>query len=167
MRVAILSAGPSLRRTWRGNFRYSATIAVNSALAVVQTDWLASGDDVTLRRLGNRRPLVGLWTMEDHVRCPVAGWENVRRLPLNFLPGWTGLTRPPNWSVQAAVAGAYSLGATSIDIYGHDMAGDEDCTGYVGDVRGEEHRWSRERPDWQSTLEWATAHSLTINHIKE
>lgn len=164
MRVAILSAGPSLRKTWRGNFQYCATIAVNSALAVVKTDWLAAGDDVTLRRLGAHRPLVGGWTMEDVARTPPDGWRGVRLLPWNYLPGWVGLDRPANWSIQAAVAGAYSLGATIIDVYGHDMAGELDVTGSTGDSRGEE-RWQRERPDWAASRLWAANHGLTINEI--
>lgn len=166
MRVAILSAGPSLLRTWSLDLRYASTIAVNSALAVVSADWLAAGDDVTFRRLGAHRPRVGCWTVEDRVRIPVEGWANVRALAWEGMPGWTGLSRKPNWSVQAALAGAYSLGATIVDVYGHDMAGDADVIGYIGDVRGEEHRWSRERPDWQASLTWAADHGLTVNEIK-
>lgn len=166
MRIAILSAGPSLKRTWRGNFQYSYTIAVNSALAWTRTDWLCAGDRDTLIRLGEHRPFVGVWTMADVVETPPPGWERARLIGFNHFQGWKGLARPGTWSIQAAIAGAYEIGSTVVDVYGHDMAGDHDVIGRAGADRSEE-RWERERLDWQASLDWASSHGLTINRIQE
>ncbi len=97
---------------------------------------------------------------------PPLEWKSVRLIPFDAMPGWVGMSRPGNWSIQAAVAGAYSLGATSIDVYGHDMTGTIDAAGYDGDYRTGE-RWGRERLDWAASREWAENHGLTINEIKD
>jgi hypothetical protein len=164
MKVAILSAGPSLKRTWRGNDQYMFTIAVNHALSAERTDWLAAGDAPTLVQLGARRPFIGVWTMRHIAEAGVPGWENVRMIPFNDMPGWVGLSRPANWSIQAALAGAYGLGATSVDVYGHDMAGTLDVSGRDGEDRSAE-RWERERADWQSSCDYMLARGITIRRI--
>jgi hypothetical protein len=165
MKVAILSAGPSLKATWRGNGGYFWTVAVNQALIVERTDWLAAGDRPTLAQLGDRRPFIGVWTMRHVIDEGVPGWEKVRLIPFNDMPGWRGLSRPANWSIQAALAGAYGLGATHIDVYGHDMSGDLDVSGRSGEDRSP-GRWERERADWESSVEWMLAHNVSIRLIK-
>jgi hypothetical protein len=86
-------------------------------------------------------------------------------VPFEDFPGWHGLRRAPNWSIQAALAGAYCYGATAIDVYGHDMEGADDVAGHLGTDRSDE-RWFRERADWNCSVEWLISRNVAVRHIK-
>ena len=160
MRVDIISAGPSARIAQPQGY----VLAVNRAACVVECDAIVAGDFRTLRDIARRRPL---WTMQNEDPLP-DGWPILHRFDL--LPGWTGLPRPCNWSVQGAIAVAAHYPADSIHIWGIDAylknpTDQADCSGYDGaDGRADRNRdrWIRERADLDLSIAWVRAHGAIV-----
>lgn len=154
MKAAIYCPGPSLLRCVPANY-YDVSWAVNTALKIMKTDWLSAGDPCFFRGLlGEHRPLRGVLSMGSVIdKChdfwpTVVHWHRWSSVPL--IGKHKELGRPLNWSLQAALCHAAHLGAKEIDIYGCDLAGVEDATGYGGEERTED-RWQREARDLQFT----------------
>lgn len=164
MRVAVLSAGPSLTRTWRGG-AYDATLAINFALAAADADWLVSGDaSHMVGDLGDRRPRLGIWTMgDDHGRVHDL-WPGVALHRFDLLPGITRLPRTWSWSSQAALAVAWHLGAREIDVYGVDMTDAPDAGGRHPGYRCAE-RWARESADLADSITLLSSSGVSVRRI--
>lgn len=153
--AAIICPGPSLLHCGIiGD--YDLTIAVNNAIKLAEADWLCAADVVFYRGLlGEFRPRTGVLTMDDVVqkKKTLENWGGLQ------WHGWSDIPliaehrhrdRPINWSLQAALCFAAYKGATQVDIYGCDLVGVEDATGYGGEDRTED-RWRREARDLQFT----------------
>jgi hypothetical protein len=168
-RIAILSAGPSLTRTWRERHRasFAMTIAVNRALKVVDADWLVAGDACVFACLGDRRPRDGFVTFRDAIIDPIAwphrrdwtlrhfGFLNRRDwqelIPLFARSEAPNAPDPMQWSIQAAITLAVRHLADVIEIFGHDATTAPDVSGDPGEDRTRE-RWAREARDLTATI---------------
>lgn len=171
MIAAILSAGPSLARTWDPIFFDAFTVyAVNSAAKLYQHDWLSAGDKCWFRGLYPTEmpsPWRGILTCPDSVTdarawgrsVPVVGWDEVDLIGAHHRRG-----HPINWSLQAAMCHAAQNGAKLIRLYGVDLAGREDCAGYVGEDRTED-RWVRERLHLEQTTALLAEHGVTVERV--
>ena len=72
--------------------------------------------------------------------------------------------RAINWSLQAALCHAAQLGAQTIDIYGCDLIGVDDATGYKGEDRTGD-RWKRENADLSFTIHILQQHNVTVRRL--
>lgn len=170
MRIALLSAGPSLVQTFNDSLSFDVRIGVNTAVEHFACDWWCVGDRHLLigenmapaKPIGNPRiytttetiDRVGLTTalswseagpqysppMEDTAKGRTSGWDT--------------------WTATAAVVLARHLNATSLDVYGVDMAGHSDVSGRVGGRS--DHRWQRERPVWEACIQWIRAQGVRV-----
>jgi len=174
MRIAVISAGPSARRTFDADAsgQYDRTIGVNAAACVFACDYWSVGDTLGFQRLTP----VGLpivFAMDDsrnsnQCNCPKRfgmhqwlTWESVRDA-LGCSPADVWL----NWSATAAMGLAVHLGATEIDVYGVDQSGMTDVSGRTTPGRSDA-RWGREVPNWYETLKWVRSRGITVNVITE
>lgn len=167
MRVAILSAGRSLRDTFDPDASFDLRIGVNSAAAMHHCDWWSCGDGQTFDRVVP----IGLpavftldpddgWyrkqrrTAERIKRHRVMAWSQMKKQ----LPGapdcWT------NWSITAALVLAVEQGATQVHVYGHDMRGTIDVEGHELARRAE--LWPRVIDDWRATLAWTRESDVVV-----
>lgn len=174
MIAAIYCPGPSLR--WHCNRPnefsppswYDQTWAVNTAIKLVCGDWLAAGDAVFFAGLlGDHRPGVGVITMRDSVAAArawapgreIANWDAAPLIAEHKARG-----APINWSLQSALCHAHARGAELVDVYGCDLAGTVDATGYAGENRNDD-RWARERRDLDITIALLAEHGTTVRRI--
>jgi hypothetical protein len=175
-RIAILSAGPSLIRTWRERNRASfyETIAVNRALMVCDADWLVAGDACVFACLGDRRPRLGFVTFRDadipwpHRRdwsvqhlgtLSRRDWQDLPLLfPRSDAPG---AADPLQWSIQAAILLAVQHQADVLEIFGHDATCAPDVSGDPGEDRTRE-RWDREARDLSATINAVRARGISV-----
>lgn len=159
MRIAICSAGPSLRQGWPGRSCFDLVLAVNAASILVDADWQISGDVEAWQAA--RRPRVGVCAPRTILQACQAGeydrQETYHTAGVSFkgLRGieWQDLylaNKPHecNYSICAALALAIELGATGrLEIYGADMGGGNlDCAGVVNHARNAA-RWAVELAD--------------------
>ena len=167
MRVALLSAGLSLRHTFRDSFAFDVRIGVNRAVEHFPCDWWSVGDwqAITGHAINRLVPLGDpqIYTLDSSIESmdlrslriakPLAGWKAT-----------CGHLAPPTrwatWSSTAAVVLAKHLGATSLDVYGVDMTGNIDIGGAVGSANGD--RWNRERPAWESVVNWIRLQGVNV-----
>lgn len=177
MIAAVYCPGPSLCSGFPSPDNYDATWAVNTALKLVKTDWLAAGDIPIFRGiLGENRPKIGVLTMggtaeilqKDPVWAsfPLVPWADVPLIDEHEKRG-----RPLSWSVQTALCHASHLGATQVDLYGCDVFRSDfdpwqttDATGYEGEDRNRT-RWDREREDLRLTFALLFEHGTTVLRI--
>lgn len=181
MRIAILSAGPSLRLWPEEVFiAYDVRIAVNSACEFIACDWWCAMDRIALERLkpkGDPRiytrcglsnkmrnlpeSILSRVTMRERFKCEPSVWP---------ITAWEGL------SITAALQLACKLGAKQVDVYGHDMDGIVDWRGMLGPDsapprRGRKphnrgpDRWARERRRWRQCLEIARESRVQVRHM--
>jgi hypothetical protein len=174
MRVALLSCGPSLRRTWPPTVAgvhhgYDATIGINSVPADEPVDWWCFGDWPVFERYKpiGHPAIFGEPVMLDKARRLYG--ENVfagfRTRAWTDEPAPTpGYSKWRNWSATAALVLAAGLGARTIDCYGVDLAGDTDYRGQPCHGR-HDNRWARERAQWDQTAELLGTRGLHIRRI--
>lgn len=162
MPAAILSAGPSLTKTWHGPLTGVESFAVNRAIMAIDhdPDWFVAGDRHTLQIVGHRRPRIGTYYGATPRDC--AGWGQM--VYFLDLPGIRELPRPWQWSIQGALAAAVHRGHRLVAVYGVDHAGDTDASETDCPSRTEE-RWERERADWAMSVEWAKRQGVTVLHV--
>ncbi|QNN23523.1 hypothetical protein HED60_14980 [Planctomycetales bacterium ZRK34] len=176
MRVALLSAGPSLRGSFApvaaamdlpgprkhhapGARPYDLVIGVNTAVEYFACDWWSCADAHRFEEIKPnciRRPSLFMLAPErDKLmrRCPeqlaehdVVGWDEIFA-KVDADPKWQ------NWSAPSALVLARHLGARSIDCYGVDLVGGVDCTGKACCHRNP-GRWEREAELWQTIVNW-------------
>lgn len=143
--VAVLCPGPSLTVTWPKRRRdYAATVGVNRAPFAFQVDWWASLDDVW-QKWGNPDPYprIGLVGAVRGLTGAAAALLPRDGLALVHRDTPAGC---PSFSMLLAIGFAFeNLGATSVDVFGCDHAGDADFDGLVekANNRGAQ-RWSEE-----------------------
>lgn len=167
MRIAILSAGQSLRQTFDPTEHFDLRIGVNAAAAMHYCDWWSCGDAQTFDRI---EP-VGfpvLFTMTDSDSQFRRRRVTAERLERHRMVLWSEVAKrvhPPsvwsNWSITAALGLAVDLGAKDVQVYGHDMTGTVDSSGHRLDKRAE--NWKRVGRDWLLTRAWAVEQGLRIN----
>lgn len=172
MRIALLSAGPSLNR-FDESEPYDLRIAVNTAAARHRCDWWSVGD---------HRPYLDIDALgKDALRIFMMGPEIGHLESLGVILGdramaWSelkGLCPVVNWdefSATAAVVLAVQLGATAIDCYGCDMHGTKDYAGRsdIGGrptVRSEDDRWPKERRIWNALMDWLESLGIAVRRI--
>jgi len=154
-RVAILSAGPSLGQSIIRP-GYDLTIGVNSAVEVFPCDWWCFADVATAIRV---RPCVmtgsiftsetewsrldglAVWRKDELSGYQVEFFERVE------IPGFVN-SKWHTYSVTAALALAAHLGASEVDVYGHDMAGAVDHAGHDMRFTRTDARWEIEGRIW-------------------
>lgn len=171
MIVAVCCPGPSLLRTYAGfGGDYDTVWAINTAIKVVSADWLSGGDLAVYDLAGDFRPRVGALATPDTVRrlrdrptwaaLALRSWDDVPGIAAQQAAG-----RPINWSMQAALLHAAHLGARRIDLYGCDLAGVPDCTGYAGEDRTAD-RWQREARGLSETTQYLAEHGVAVQRIR-
>jgi len=153
-KVAILSAGPSLTRTYRGRDGYEEVIGVNRAVACFECDWWSAFDSCTLdlvKPIGNPR----LFTREVVVQSHDTP-DDVVIIERVYDEVGIGIKKN-TFSLTGALFLAEWLGATEIDIYGHDMLpGAGYCNGDPGN-KVDVHRFERERVRYEKIVKEMTA----------
>ena len=158
MKIAILSAGPSLPDTWNGG-DYDVTIGVNASAFRHIVDYGVALDPFiwktgykfgydfwsTIRKGGiwwSKMLQNGEEPVPSSVLVP-DGWEWIDAA--QFSGRYT-------FSIEAALRFADSLaGGETIDLYGHDMGGDKPPELYIQHPYNEE-RWRLERMIYESLL---------------
>ena len=146
MRVAILSAGPSLLKTWKDDAGYDLVVGVNRAVLVFECDWGAAADwDRCLFLEGMVR--VGILTVRKTLRvCEV---EGCLRDGLKYEMLWNAKGCDPEftgtWTLPVTIRTVIrKWDPLEIDVYGCDMAGNSDCKGERMANRDAE-RWRDEK----------------------
>ena len=174
MKIAILSAGPSLIESYGGNASpYDLILGVNTAAAMFECDWWSVGDadrfeEITpignpdVFMIGAERDKVYRSTLASRLDgVKVEEWQTAMDAT-----GITGVRLAcPNWSATAALIFAKHLGATSIDVYGADMQGAADVTGKETVWRCSS-RWDRERVEWAFLVKWLTDAGIEFNRVQ-
>lgn len=171
MKVAILSAGPSLVQTFDPDAGHDLSIGVNRAAGSFHCDWWSCGDAQTF---AEHEP-VGypvLFTMTGADGQFRRFRDTPDRLAKHRMVLWgecsdalAGRGLPAcwnNWSITAAMALAVWQGAKHVDVYGHDMSGVIDVAGRRMDKRAEQ--WKRVGKDWMMVSGWAREQGLTLKH---
>lgn len=169
-KVAILSAGPSLRKTWRPDGRYDVIIAVNAAAVLYPADWWSCMDDHNwLRYVPAGRPRL-------FAQSPLLNTIRLRHAALGESRHPTMLehehvrdaqTPPEHWdrfSATAALGLASHLNARRIDCYGVDHAGTMDVISEHAPAFRDAQRWQEEIGIWQRLVEWLGAKGVEVNH---
>lgn len=171
MRVALLSAGPSLLETFSGEADFDLRIAINAAATKFEADWWSCGDGCNVYDIvpiGHPHLFTNTasdnWLRKDE-------WIK-ERLCHYRVETWGPVAKavgPPGgvmtWSVTAAIPLAVWLGATSIDVYGHDMRGTVDIAGREIPRRANNYR--RMAQHWQLACDWAERrHRIVIREHK-
>lgn len=165
MKIAILSAGPSLLQTYESDADYDMRIAVNAAAALRFCDWWACGDGQTFARVTPiGLPVVFTMDANDgHYRRPGVP----ERLAQHRVVAWSWLREQieapacwSNWSLTAAIALAVYHGAEHIDIYGHDRCGTTDVAGFELAKRAE--HWPRVNRDTDTLIMWARERGVGV-----
>ena len=159
MRVALLSAGPSLSSSFHPDAApHDVRIGVNTAASLFACDWWSCADQhrfAEIEPVGTPR----LFTIDaeyhkmqsrngDKVaKFEVQGWKSV----------FADVSAPSIWqnfSATSALVLARWLGATHLDVYGVDMTGVTCCAGETMAPQRKQSRWERERDLWAEIVNW-------------
>ncbi len=169
MRIALLSAGPSLAKSYDASQPYDLVIGVNTAASLFECDWWSVGDahrffEITPKgnpkvfTIGAERDKV--LASDDRLRLQgveIEEWQTV--MDHAAIPA--GM---PNFSCTAALMFCHYLKADSVDAYGVDMIGAEDVTGEATRWR-EPVRWGKERVEWAYLVNWMQESGITVERI--
>ncbi len=167
MNTCIISCGPSAKLYEKRTDDYDLVFGVNYAVKYYQCDWWVFQDVDQLteyKPLGNPK----IWTI--HQANYLTKKTNIpfktNWFDLGVVPFWFW---PSIWTAHTALMVAYKLGATSIDCYGFDMAGEDDITGIGTEERRKARsigmgRWARERLDIDRMINWLP---IPVKFIKE
>lgn len=166
MRIALLSAGPSLLAAADPGADCQIRIGVNTAASLHACDWWSCADAHRIEEIdpiGSPR----LFTMGPEydkalARCSdkakrfeVLLWDQVFH-ETGASPKWQ------NWSATSALVLGKWLGATAIDCYGVDMAGVTCCAGGVMAPERRPQRWERERALWRTIVKWLSKQGTQV-----
>lgn len=177
MRAALLSAGPSLVRTYDPDAKYDLRIGVNTAVQKFACDWWSVADGHRFIEIDGDGTVIGkpdVWMIDAqhlHVQCYAADRYKAYRFH-----GWdatfdeVGASRSwANASAPCALILARSLGATEVDCYGVDMAGGLDVSGKIDGSTHyrNEKRWELERGLWHLIVEWLQNRGTTVRRIND
>lgn len=165
MRVALLSAGPSLQASYGpvDPKLHKLRIGVNTAVNLYKCEWWACADShrfIDIHNAGviGKPQAFCIDAQRDRTICfepdiakkyKITGWDEVFA-EVGASTSWMSNTAP------AALILAKWLGATEIDCYGVDMAGHLDTTGKIDDSTHyrNEQRWNMERQIWTLIVQW-------------
>lgn len=172
MRTALLSAGPSLAKSYDASQPYDLVVAVNTAAALYDCDWWSVADSPRFLEITPKgNPSVFTMGVE---RDKVLASDQAARLKNTNVTDWktvmesVGLigckTPIPNWSCTSALILCRYLGATSVDVYGNDMTGERDITGAKTLHRNKE-RWGKERVEWDWLVNWMLEAGIKVERI--
>lgn len=151
MRYAILCPGRSLHKTWperNKRKRYSEIIAITTAVdaAAKFTIWCAV--DKIPKQLRAKA-----------VAKNLVRWENIKKT------GYTG-------SFFNAVVKAVAMGATKLDIYGHDMGGSGNYDANTGSLMKNDRsqswwakRWRQEAKVWATLKDKLEMQGIEVNEV--
>jgi hypothetical protein len=173
VKIALLSAGPSLKQTFDPDAKFDLRIGVNRAVGTYHCDWWACGDGQTFREhVPIGYPVV--FTM-SHTDGQLRAKDTLERLDKHRVLTWGDFARqddgaglPPcwtNWSITAGLTLAVCLKAREVHVYGHDMAGVTDVSGRRLDKRAE--NWKRVGRDWLTMVGWAKDRGVLVREHKE
>lgn len=174
MIARILCPGPSLARSaaeLRQHGDHGTIIAVNRGSTFMPYDWLVAGDRHAYTwRLPDGRwaidpPRRGVVTFADTARWLHARADHeARRFWGLEVHQWEDLPTCGcllQWSLQAALLWAYSLGSREIHVYGCDHRGTQDFDGIASDGRDDD-RWSREGDALTITTMWLSQRGCMV-----
>lgn len=166
IKVALLSAGPSLRKTFDPDAGHTVRIGVNSAVELCECEWWAAGDMLAIQKIKPvGRP--GIYTKRTTLDRMETRFPDLLdgRPTLTWADAVDGLgSMPAGWSVYSATAAlvlAAHLQAESVDVFGVDMEGDLDHAGRQGENRSE-NRWSNERNVWNQMVRWVESLGVAV-----
>lgn len=144
-RIAVLSAGPSLLKSYRPSDDYDCVIAINFAAFLFESDWFAFWDSfilnhrVTAPSVGKVvsyiKPRQGYITPREYE----AGVEHLL-MPTMSLPR-SSYTLPNTLKVAQHLCELKG----EIHLYGMDLDGTSDCLGVPQLHTRDEARWQKER----------------------
>lgn len=156
-RVAILSCGRSLQRSNPPLGDYDSVLGVNYAVESFPADWWVWGDVkpfITWKPVSSPS---GVFTSDGEWErlCGLHPERAASLVDGRSLLTWQAVTIPEfineKWrvyTVTAALALAWHIGAREIDVYGHDMSGTVDCRGADKPSIRQPKRWEQERAIW-------------------
>lgn len=171
MRVALLSAGPSLHKSYDPAVPYDHRIGVNTAVQFYPCDWWACADShrwIEIFDAGviGKPRVFQIDAQRDRTQCfefakfeqyQWTGWDEVFEA-VGANPLWMSNTGP------AALVLAAWLGATEIHCFGVDMAGHLDVTEVIDDSTRHRNppRWEKERKAWDEIVAWLTDRGVKV-----
>lgn len=170
MRVALLSAGPSLLDTFDPDAKFDLRIGVNAAATLLHCDWWSCGDGCNVYEL---KPVgwPALFTCTDSDEWLKKDEQIRARVARHRVETWGAIERAVGapggvmtWSVTSAIPLAAWLGATSIDVYGHDMQGAVDIAGR--EIARRIGNYKRMSEHWRLACHWAKKRSIEIHEHK-
>lgn len=168
MRVALLSAGPSLRQTFDVDEHFDVRIGINSAAAMVHCDYWSCGDGQTFERV-NPLGVPAVFTMRADDARVARKRQKIEPDKAHRFIDWPAIKEscvPPqcwsNWSITAAIALAVHLKADSIDLFGHGPFGDTDCSGFKLAKRMD--NWPRVQADLEEMVRWVQSLGVLFVH---
>jgi hypothetical protein len=170
MKVALLSAGPSLRKSFDPAVPYKLRIGVNTAVQFHKCDWWVCADSHRVEEIeskvigkpklfmvdGQRDQMDG----DCRKRWKITGWREVTA-EIGASMSWLNNSGP------AALLLAKWLGATHVDCYGVDMAGGLDATmeQTPSSKYRNDQRWALEKSFWHLISQWVSERGMTVNRI--
>lgn len=175
MKVALLSAGPSLTESYGENASpYDLVIGVNTAAALFDCDWWSVGDADRFEEItpiGKPKVFMIGAERDKVLRSPhAARLEGVEVEEWQTAMDETGITGVklacPNWSATAALIFCRFLGVKAIDVFGVDLHGKADITGKETVWRCSS-RWDRERVEWAFLVKWLTDAGIEVERITQ
>ena len=168
MNAAILCPGPSLLDTFDAAKPHGLLIAVNRAAMVTQVDWWVFSDQhvwTDNAPPGTPKIFTRQSIVDSYKHWPV--FQNHERLTFEEV----AQTHPDTYrwrifSATAAMVLACYLGATTINVYGSDMAGTDEYDGPPEhEVNRSDGRWRKEAAIVQSTMGHLAERGATVNRI--
>jgi len=171
VRVALLSCGPSLSRTWRPSLAigYRLIIGVNRAVERQRCDWWACLDHEAFQWFeptDNSTPRVLTWS-RSAARLAALAPERLGRHEWRSTESVDVPLGRPSWATYSgtsALALAMDLGASVIDCYGVDLAGSADFAGRR-QAKRDERRWGKETAIWSDLVRLAGRRSIRVNRV--
>lgn len=162
MHAVVLCPGESLRLMDRLP-QCDMSIGVNRAALAFRVDWFAASDYPMIRNhiesLPGTPSLLTLRQTEIDLRNRLSRFPRV--CIAESLP--CPLKHPK--TMMLAVLLAFSLGATTIDVYGADWTGTRDYDGVEAGENRTPDRWDAERHDWDILTAWLNERGVIARRV--
>lgn len=174
MKAAILNPGPSLVETFADREGYDIRIGVNRAVGAFRCDYWAILDSAEAfeqaKPIGTPAILSidASWLRLLKMTEPGPRAAKHRFIDFNDVSAIVPIAQVCQkiYSIYAAIALAYKLGANQIDVYGADWEGEADFDGrtWCNNNRGED-RWKSERNGFESLRTWMLERGVLVTRI--
>lgn len=158
MRAALLSCGPSLTRYLPNPNVYLWVVGVNRAATAHRCDWWSAMDSPFIREHADK--VVGdplLWTLTEtrqSLSRKGLAFDGLDYCRANNKFGGDIKTWGHYSAIAALWLAGHVMGMKHIDVFGVDMAGENDWDGVKWKyARRPASRWEREAELWQATVE--------------